>query len=372
MAVLLSLMLCALFCTPVFASPDAEEDIAEMLTEAAETLDGTELIPEGAFDGDIDKTADTLMELLSARGLLDSVEAALSGAWSGALTLFLELVGLLLICAVVGKVCDGVGGALGEGAAFISTASVCAAVLVAQIDGIDRIKDAFRGLGTLMGSMIPITGAVWAMGGNVTTASAGSAGLYALLALTERVCAVTAPPVCYVMVMSALCSSLSDGELLSGFTGAVKKLYAFIIAAVGVLLVFSLGAQTSIASAADTAAARGGKLLTQTLIPGVGGAVGDTLRTVAGSVQYVKSVVGMGGVALVGALTLPPLASLLLTRLAFLVTGALASMLGCKREARLLSEMGNVYATLLGALSICAVAFCVALAIFVKTTVAVG
>ena len=138
------------------------------------------------------------------------------------------------------------------------------------------------------------------------------------------------------------------------------------------VLVFVLSAQTSIAAAADTAAARGGKLLTQTLIPGIGGAVGDTLRTVAGSVQYVKSVVGIGGVVIVASVTLPPIISLLMTRSVFLLAGGVAEMLGCKQESKLLGELGNIYACLLGALSICSVAFCVALGIFVKCTVAVG
>ena len=136
------------------------------------------------------------------------------------------------------------------------------------------------------------------------------------------------------------------------------------------VLVFVLGAQTTIAVSADTAAARGAKLLTGTVIPVVGGAVGDTLRTVAGSVQYIKSVVGVGGIILALALTLPTLISLLLFRLVFILTSGFADMLGCKTEGRLLSELGNVYGCLVGAVAICSVAFVIALGIFVRCTVA--
>ena len=138
------------------------------------------------------------------------------------------------------------------------------------------------------------------------------------------------------------------------------------------VLVFVLGAQTAIAGAADTAAARGAKLISSTVIPVVGGAVGDTLRTVAGSVSYVKSVVGVGGIVLIILLTLPPIISVLLTRTVFLLTSNLARMLGCGREGRLLDEMGNVYGTLLATVSVCSVALCVGLGIFVRCAVAIG
>jgi hypothetical protein len=79
------------------------------------------------------------------------------------------------------------------------------------------------------------------------------------------------------------------------------------------------------------------------VIPGIGGAVGDTVRTLAGSVSYIKNVVGVGGIALIVVLTLPTLISLLLSRLVLLVTSTVAGMLGCSREGRLLSELGNIY-----------------------------
>jgi hypothetical protein len=100
--------------------------------------------------------------------------------------------------------------------------------------------------------------------------------------------------------------------------------------------------------------------------------VGDTLRTVAGSVQYVKSVVGVGGILFVVYMTLPVFISVLLSRAVLLLSSGMAQMLGCKREARLLDELGNVYGCMLGAVSISAIAFCVAFAIFVKCTVAVS
>ena len=325
------------------------------------------------LDGKVEENAQTLMEMLNARSLFEQFWETAGGALGEISEIFCSVMGLILISAVANRTSEGMAreGVI-AGVRFIGSASLGAALILALSDDFDMIKASFEALGTLIGSMIPISAAVLAMGGNVSTASVSSGTLYVLMAIIEKVCAATVIPVCCVMGMTALCSALSNGSLLSGFAGAVKKIYNFGISALMVILVFVLGAQTSIASAADTAAARGGKLLTQTLIPGIGGAVGDTLRTVAGSVQYIKSVVGVGGVLTVAAVTLPPIISLLMTRLVFLLTSGAADMLGCKQESRLLCELGNIYACLLGALSVCSVTFCVALGIFVKCTVAVG
>ncbi len=328
---------------------------------------------QDALEGNVEENADTLMQMLSAESIFERVGEMLSDAFSAASVTFCTVAGLILICAVSNRICEGFDReGVRVGFKFISACVISAALISVLGKDFEAIEKAFDGLGALIGSMIPVTAAAFAMGGNVGTASVSSATLYALMAVIRKVCAATVIPVCYVMGMTALCSSLSSGALLGGFTGAVKRIYNFLTAAVMVILVFALGAQTSIATAADTAAARGGKLLTQTLIPSIGGAVGDTLRTVAGSVQYVKSVVGVGGVILVASVTLPPIISLLMTRLIFLVSGGMAQMLGCEQESRLLGELGNIYGCLVGALSICSVVFCVSLGIFVKCAVAVG
>ena len=100
--------------------------------------------------------------------------------------------------------------------------------------------------------------------------------------------------------------------------------------------------------------------------------MGDTLRVVAGSVEYVKSIVGVGGIMLLAYITLPTLISLLLSRLALLVSATAAQMLGCSRECKLLSELGSVYGFLTGTVAVCASAFAIALGIFVRCTAAVG
>ncbi len=311
-----------------------------------------------------------LAERLDGKAALSEVLGVTLNALPSAVSLMCRVLGLVILCAVTKRVTESASGRLAAGAELCSAAVFLAAFLSVGADSLYEVERFFDRICGLVRSMIPITGAVWAMGGNVSAATVGTASLYGILSAAGEFCSATVMPVCCVMAVTAVSSALSGGSLLSGFSGAVKKIYNFAVGILMTVLVFALGAQTSLASAADTAAARGAKLVSSTVIPVIGGAVGDTLRTVAGSAQYIKSVVGVGGIALILSLTLPTLVSLLLFRGALLLGGGAADMMGCVREARLLSELGNIYGLLVGAVSICSVSFAVAMGIFVKCTVA--
>lgn len=372
-----ALLLLFAFSVTVGAASDTspEQIVMDGISSAADTVgdQSGSALAEGLSGGDVDELGRDLTELLTAENIFSEIASWVGASLPRALSTLATLMGLLLVCAAAKGVSGGIDGERTASAfEFLSTAAISAALMGSQYGEIQRAVEFFDGIGSLMDAMIPVTGAVWAMGGNVSTAGVGTATLYLMLAAVEKLVAGAVVPVCAVLTASAACSALCGGNVLGGFSGAVKKCYTFFIGLIMTVFVFVLGAQTTVAGAADTAAARSGKLIISTVIPVVGGAVGDTLRTVAGSVTYVKSVVGVGGILLIFILTLPTLVSLLLMRLVYVVVAAAAEALGCHNENRLLLELGNVYGFLIGAVAVAAVAFTIALALFVRCTVAVG
>ncbi len=330
-------------------------------------------MPNINSEEEIEAAAESLLEMLTPAEVLERVIGVGADAFERAAVLFCTLIALVLICAVLRALCMcAANEGLASGVTFVCAAVICSAVAVNGYGALGEVSEYFERLGSLMSGMIPTLGAAWAMGGNIGTASVGSASLYAMLSFVGGVCATSVMPVCYVSGAAAVCSSLSGGSVLDGFCRAVKRIYTATLGLLMTLFVFALGAQTSIAAAADTAALRSGKVLSSVIIPNVGGAVGESLRVLAGSVSYIKNVVGVGGIVLLISATLPTAIWLILCRLAFLLTSTLASALGCEREGNLLSELGHIYGLLVGAVCVCAVSFTVALSLFVKCTVAVG
>ena len=113
-------------------------------------------------------------------------------------------------------------------------------------------------------------------------------------------------------------------------------------------------------------------MLAGRVIPVVGGAVGETLRTVAGSVSYLKSTVGTVGIVAVVLLLLPPLVTVVLYRLGLIAASACADLLGCSAEGKLLEAFVTVYGYLLAVMCISAVSAVFLLTLFVKCSVALA
>lgn len=362
------------FCLPAFAEeggvtlPDGFSDAAGALPD-----ESLSTLPEGFFSSDPSAAGEAVEEMVSVDYLANTFLSLIGLELSGAVKLLAVLCGLLILSAVFGTAQKSLSSErLSTAFGFCSTAAIFSAIATLQFQQMERVALFFERLGSLMGSMIPVLGSLWAMGGNVATASAGTGTLYVFLTVCQRICSVTVLPVCGVCTVLALCNALSPEVGVRGITGALKKIYTFSLGTIMTLLLTSLSAQTTLTAAADSTAARAAKLVTSTAIPIVGGSVGETLRTLSSGVQYMKGIVGVGGIVLLLLLVLPVLVSLILARLSFLLAVGVAELLGCDQEARLLSELGGVWGTMIAVVAMTSVMFILALCLFIKTVVAVG
>lgn len=365
------LMVFAIFSLSVCADtvpqmPEEFDGIADSLPDEVQNA-----LPDGMLDSA--SVGDALAEALETEYIFARLGEMLGAGIGDALALACVLTGLIVISALTRSLVSSVeSSALANAFRICSSLAVFSSVIGATVSQLYRCTELLDSLNRLMGSLIPITGIVWAMGGNISTASAGGATLYVFLSICENLCTKTILPVCLVLTVVALGSAVSPELKLGGISGAVKKTYNFVLVLVMTLLLFVLGLQTTLASASDGLGARAAKLVSSTVIPIVGGSVGETLRSVAGSVEYIKSVFGISAIVFIIFLVMPTLIGILLSRAVFILTAGIADMLGCEQESRLLGELGNIYGCMLGVVAMSSVMFILGLAIFVKSTVAIA
>ena len=348
--------------------PESFDALSEALPD--EVIDQ---IPDGMLEGDVVQRAEALGQMLSPSYWMDLVNRALTERVGAGLRQLAAISGILIFAAVFQTIRRSISSEMLQNTVrFCTVGALFALLFEMQYEQLEGVIRFFDRLLALMAGMVPVTGALLAMGGNVSTAAQGSATLGVFLSVAEGVCAKTVLPVCAITTAMALCQALSPDLLLRGVASALRKTYTFTLGFIMTLLCFLLSAQSTLCAAADSTGARTAKLLSSMAIPVVGSSVGETLRQVAGSVQYLKSIVGIGGIAFVLLLLLPTLLSLLVTRLVLLLGGGLAEMLGCEVESKLLSELGSVWGTLIAVVAMCSVMFIFALSLFVRVAVAVG
>ena len=320
----------------------------------------------------VDEYADSVKQKSGAEYVFKKILETLSLELGGVLKLFFSICALLVLSAVFSAASSSFSNdSLGVAVRFCSAGAIFAVIIQTQYEHFERIEAFFDALGALVRAMISISESIWAMGGNVSTASTGGASLFLMLNICESVLSNSVIPVCCVMSVLGLCDAMSDEMKTGRLLSAIKKIYSLFLCTVMTLLLSSLSAQTAIAASADTAAARTAKLVSGNIIPVIGGSVGETLRTVFGGVCFLKNIFGIGGIIMIFGLLLPVGTSVLMTRLVFLISSGLAELLGCSNEARLLGNLGEIYGSMLGVICGVSVMFVLALCVFMQTVVAV-
>lgn len=335
--------------------------------------DIAELLPEGLFTDNPEQIYRAASEMSSFSYLLRTI-ASLCGIYIGdAFRLFAQLLGLLVLSALLRSVRELIKSpGLNQAVSLCSAAAILAAVIAVQYENLRAVTLFLERLNFFANSMIPLMGALYAMGGNVAAAAANNSAMMLFLTVTENLCNRTVMPVTAVCLALAIVPVFAPSIDLKGISTAVKKTYTFVIGFIMTLLVTVLAAQTTLTAAGDSIGARTAKFMAGSFIPVVGGTVGESLKTVAGSIEFIRTGVGVGGVIIIILLLLPILLSIIATRLAFMAAGTASRLLGCSQETELLGEMTNIYGYLLAVVSVCSVLFIFALTIMARTSAAIG
>lgn len=370
---ILALLFILLFALPVRAEED--QPFADAYSSFTEGIpdDVAALLPEGVFSDNVDEVAKGAEEVSGFRWLVNTILTLFGAELDGAVALFGRLLSVLIVAALVGTVKSAIGSeALARAVELCGSCAVVGTLLSLVGESVTAVGVFFDRLSVLVNGMIPLTGVLYAMGGNVRTAVVSGGGMMIFLNIVENLCAATLAPVAGVCIAIAVADTFFGGGKLRGLGNFVKKVYTYFLGTVMLLLTFTLSVQTSLSASADGVAMKSAKMLAGRAIPVVGSSVGDTLRTVAGSVVYLKSTVGAVGVAAVALVLLPPLVTVVLYRLGLIAASACADLLGCTAEGKLLEAFVTVYGYLLAVMCICAVTTVFLLTLFVKCSVALA
>lgn len=371
----LTLMLFLFFSLPVAASEqgfyDYEKEYEDFISEIPDDLKG--LLPDGVFSEDREEMAKAVSEAASPENFFKTVLNMLGFRMKDALGMLARMVALILISSLTRNIIKSSGSsAIVEAFDFCTTSGIAAAFLYEQAVMVKLASDFLQRLLAMVNSMIPIIGVLYAAGGNVSAATSSVSSLGFFLAVCENLCAATLIPAVGICLAFSAASLFSPQFSLGEISATFKKIYTYGLGLLAAILSLVMSIQTQLASKADSLSARAAKYALGSFIPVVGGTVGESFRTVAASVDYIKGAVGGLSIVIILLLLLPPLISLSLGRSAVSISKCVAQMLGCESEAKMLSEIGNIYGYMIAVCSVCAVIFIYALTLFVRCNAALG
>ena len=363
-------MLISLFALGVLATRVGAEEYETMPDEYADfynSVDGeiADKLPEGLVSGekeDINAAAEDLIAPAAILGML--IDSLSIGIENAAPTLALVL-GIVILSAILNSFASENGGLTRavEGCIRLCTFTAISGIAVRCVESLSLY---FERLFSAVAGFLPLSAALYAMGGNLTTAANSSTVLGITLTVCQFFCTKTVIPVFCISLCTSMLSALgSQGSSAgSAVSGLLRKWYTTALAFVMMILTCSLGGSTLLSSRADNMAMRGAKFAVSSFIPVSGGAVSSTLGNLAASVELLRGSIGVIGIVIIIMMLLPTVIELALLRGVFALGSFCASTLGSASEARLLSELDSLYGYLEGIAVLSAVIFIIAFGVF--------
>ena len=375
--VLLIILSAALFIVDVHAEDQGKlpeaigREFESILSGLPEAL--KEKLPSGLFSDEQSSVDGAVEEMLTPSFVWQAVCDAVGLHLGDAVRLLVQVCCVLVLSSLFLAMRRALRTeASGRMVQIISSAAILTLVVGEQNLLFLDLREYFSSLSLLAGSMIPMMGALYAIGGNLGGAATGSAMMSIFLAVSELVGGKLLIPTVGICMAFSVVPVIAPTLNLRSLLSCIKRCFTFALGFMTMLLSALLAMRSGLAAKADSVGARTVKYVASSIIPVVGGSIADSLRTVGAGVEYLRTTLGVAGILLIVLLLLPFLVSVILMRLALILSASAAEMLGCDTEAKLLGELVGVYGYILAVSSMCAVMFIFALTILVRTASVIG
>ena len=358
----------ALSSIPIFAA-DGMEEYRGFIDSIPDEIENN--LPDGIKSEDSEKIAGAVKEMSGVRFLLSELAGAFTSGIDSVLPSVCRVLGLIVIASVIRVTSNSFFSDSG-GATLVSRLCIFGAVISGSMECIEGVGKYFHNLFSLALSYIPLSAALYSMGGNIGAAAASSSSFGLTLTVCELIFTYTVFPVFCFCLCITVCSCFDASPSLSVISGVVKKNYIFILSLIMAILCVSISAQTFISAKADNFTMRGAKFVIASFIPHFGGSVSQSLGNVASSVELLRSAVGVGGVIIILLMLIPTVVEIAVIRILYSIVSGIAGMIGCDKESAMLSEIASLYGYLLSVSAICSSVFIISFGLLAKCACAVG
>ena len=372
------LILLLAFALPVGAEGAQMSGESEAIAEEWEAFQAAippevqDLLPRDFFSQDMTLVAKGVQEASTLSAILRAVGQVMGVTLTQNLALLAKLCGILVLAATfraaVEERKNGIEGAI----SLVTVLAITLMLFAGEETKFSQMEQFFDTVRTVCLSLIPLMGALYAMGGNVAAAVANHGVMSGFLAILETACSGVVVPVACALVALAILDAVTGKASLASLAALLRRTFTLGLSFFMMLLTFVLGMQHTLAKGSDTLALRTVRFAAGSFLPVVGGSISESLRTVAGSVEYLRGAVGIGGILVVFFLFLPTFLTVLLTRITLSLSSAVAGLLSCSREQKLLGEISSVWGYFLAVIACLFVMTVFSLALFAHSAAAIA
>ncbi len=226
------------------------------------------------------------------------------------------------------------------------TLASCAMLIFTPVrDVFYQVSESVSACTVYLSSFIPVFAALLTASGFKAVASVYSV---VMVAYSEGFSAVNSNlfvPCCEMLLSTTVCTSLA--KVPFSLASGVKKLIVSLVSVLTAVLTGIISLQTRLSGITDNLALKAAKSALGTFVPVVGGAWGDSLSVILGSVDLVRSSVGIYSVITVALIFLPAIVKLLMWQGAIWMSKSLFEVAEKKAMVEMLNSISGLLTILL-------------------------
>ena len=253
-------------------------------------------------------------------------------------------------------------------------ASVCVSVAVYSVlEGVFSSVEAYlENVNKFMTAMGGVGSALYLLGGNIRTSVASVGATAAITLIIEKICIKYLVPIMRISFASSLAFSISRSENMKKISDFMRKCFLTLLIFMMTVVTVMFAFQTAITASADSVAVRSLRYVAINSIPIVGGAVGESLRTLTAGLKLSKSVCGTYGVVAVIIMSLAPLINLAATKFAISLSESVSSLFAEGESLEVLSESRRIIDSMMAVVALFGIVFIFMISVFINTGIAIS
>ncbi|MGN1113717.1 MAG: hypothetical protein ACI4RC_01190 [Oscillospiraceae bacterium] len=363
-----TLILCMIFVILppfVYAEENTQQsDNSQILGELSDNM-------HSYTDDDVNKTLEEndislenpeSLRNISFGGVVRHVLSLFQNALKSPVIMLGKILAITVLCAAAENMCpqnSQVSGAF----KMLGILSVITVTYESIYSSVSLVQNAIDRISGFIISYTPVFSSITAVGGS----TAVSASYYAMTLMACDIITVIGnkvimPFVSIVTAMSVI-SAVNPRLNFSGAAESVKKACHWILGSGSSLFVGLLSIQGIAGSATDSLASKTAKFAASSFIPIVGGAVSDGYSAIKGSLGIIRSSVGVIGIIIVAIIVLPPMVSIVASKLMISISQTISGLFNQKECTQLLKSINAVLSISLS------VMVCLSLVFIISTAV---
>ena len=341
------------------ASAEETDKIYSEMTEGIEDSIDSDISDE-LENYDIDISNPESLKELDTSDIFEKILSALTANIGTAIKIIVKIILLIVLCSVVkNSIPDD--NSVSDVFSFVTVVTVSTVIMSTLQDCISLSLNALNGMNVFMMSYVPVFTSIIVTSGHIISGNGYYAVMFTICEVVSLISNTFIVPILSIVLCLSIVGAMNSDFPFHRTADGLKKLIQWVLGGIMTVVVAVLSIRSVIGNSVDNVATRSAKYVVSTFVPIVGGAVSEAYMTVRGSFGVIRSGIGAIGIIVLLFIIIPPIASIVVIRLAVKICELIADMFDEKSVCQLMSSVSSM-------LSIClSTVICVAVMFILST-----